>query len=62
MKNLLLTFAFSTVLIADLFGQTDTTVTISDKIKMERDNELNSYKNELKENDNEIKRLQDKLF
>lgn len=61
MKNLILTFAFSTALTACLYGQNDTTVSISDKIKMERDNELNSYKNKLKENDIEIKKLQDKL-
>jgi len=61
MKNILLTFAFSTALTIGLYGQNDTTVTISDKIKMERDSELNSYKNKLKENDIEIKKLQDKL-
>ncbi|MGI9527128.1 MAG: hypothetical protein ACR2MS_08475 [Weeksellaceae bacterium] len=61
MKILLLTLAFSTALTVGLYGQNDTTVTISDKIKMERDSELNSYKNKLKENDIEIKKLQDKL-
>jgi hypothetical protein len=61
MKILLLSFAFSTALTVGLYGQNETTVTISDKIKMERDSELNSYKNKLKENDVEIKKLQDKL-
>lgn len=62
MRNLFLTFAFSTTLSVGLCGQTDTIpVSVSDKIKMERDSELNNYKNKIKENDFEIKTLQDKL-
>lgn len=60
MRNLLLTLTFSTALSISLYGQTDS-LSVSDKIKIERDNELNNYKNKLKENDIEIKRLQDRL-
>ena len=61
MKNLILTFPFSIIFTVCLHAQTESTISVSDKIIKERDNELNSYKNILKENDIEIKRLQDKF-
>lgn len=61
MRKLILTFAFSTAFTVGLYAQTETTISVSDKIIMERDNELNGYKNKLKENDNAIKILQDRL-
>lgn len=61
MRKSILTFAFLTAFTVGLYAQTETTISVSDKIIMERDNELNGYKNKLKENDNAIKILQDRL-
>lgn len=61
MRIQFLAFVLSTAFTLELYGQTDTTISVSDKIIMERDNELNNYKNKLKENDVEIKKLQERL-
>lgn len=60
MRNLFFILAFTTALCNNLYGQADT-LSISDKIKIERDNELSIYKNKLKVNDIEIKTLQNRL-
>lgn len=61
MRNLILTLSFSIGLSSSFYAQTDSVNSVSDKIKTERDFELNGIKNRLKENDVEIKRLQEKL-
>lgn len=43
------------------FSQTDTTKSVSEQIKTERDNQLNEIRDNLKKNEDEIKKLTDKL-